>query len=241
MFIFKVTVVLYFIKILSSSRNFYRLRMTSLTSTNVFTISCLSIEPPPPDPVNLVLQHWCKALQSLYCTIRRLFVAYSRFIRTIRRLFADYSSAIRTIRRLFALFVDYSHYSLHYSSFINCRYIIKDKVEKGNDKVMHKKVMMVKTLFLRLGSSVHHFEHVIKQETHILTKMIIKETRNTFLPKRSHYQIFLKIHEILPKLKLFTKSGHTDPIPELLHHLNYARAVSDFILIYLAFLLWYVK
>ena len=96
--------------------------------------------PPPPAPVNLVLQHWCKALQSLYCTIRRLFVlfvAYSRTIRTIRRLFADYSyysstirglfvlfvdysRTIRTIRRLFALFVDYSHYSLHYSSFINC-------------------------------------------------------------------------------------------------------------------------
>ena len=103
--------------------------MTSLTSTNVFTISCLSIASPP--PVNLVLQHWCKALQSLYCTIRRLFVlfvAYSRTIRTIRRLFADYSyysstirglfvlfvdysRTIRTIRRLFALFVDYSHYS----------------------------------------------------------------------------------------------------------------------------------
>ena len=31
------------------------------------------------------------------------------------------------------------------------------------------------------------------------------------------------------------------PTPELLHHLNYARAVSDFIPIYLAFLLWYVK
>jgi hypothetical protein len=48
-----------------------------------------------------------------------------------------------------------------------------------------------KALFLRLGSSVHHFEHVyIKQETHIFTKMII----NNY-----HYQIFLKIHEILPK------------------------------------------
>jgi hypothetical protein len=108
MFIFEVTVVLYFIKILSGSRNFYRLRMTSLTSTNVFTISCLSIEPPPPP---LVLQHWCKALQSLYCTIRRLFVlfvAYSRTIRTIRRLFADFSYYSLTIRRLFVLFVDYS-------------------------------------------------------------------------------------------------------------------------------------
>jgi hypothetical protein len=31
------------------------------------------------------------------------------------------------------------------------------------------------------------------------------------------------------------------PIPELLHHLNCTRAVSDFILIYLSFLLWYVK
>jgi hypothetical protein len=81
---------------LSGSRNFYRFRMMSLTSTNVFTISCLSIEPNHP---------------SLYCTIRRLFVLfvdYSRTIRTIRRLFADYSS---TIRGLFVLFVDYSHYS----------------------------------------------------------------------------------------------------------------------------------
>jgi hypothetical protein len=33
-----------------------------------------------------------------------------------------------------------------------------------------------KALFLRLGSSVHHFEHVyIKQETHIFTKMIINK------------------------------------------------------------------
>jgi hypothetical protein len=62
--------------------------------------------PPPPAPVNLVLQHWCKALQSLYCTIRRLFVAYSRTV-----LFVAYSRTIRTIRRLFVLFVDYSHYS----------------------------------------------------------------------------------------------------------------------------------
>ena len=119
--------------------------MTSLTSTNVFTISCWSIEPtphPPPRFGKFSSTARCKALQSLYCTIRRLFVLfvdYSRTIRTIRRLFADYShysSTIRglfadyshyssTIRRLFVLFVDYSHYShysLHYSSFINCRY-----------------------------------------------------------------------------------------------------------------------
>ena len=66
-----------------------------------------------------------------------------------------------------------------------------------------------KALFLRLGSSVHHFEHVIKQETHIFTKMIIY---NSFIkPFRfyHYYQIFLKIHEILSKVKLFTKSGHT--------------------------------
>ena len=105
MFIFEVTVVLYFIKILSGSRIFYRLRMTSLTYVN---------PPPPPPPVNLVLQHCCKALQSLYCTIRRLFVLfvdYTRTIRTIRRLFADYSYYSSTIRGLFVLFVDYSHYS----------------------------------------------------------------------------------------------------------------------------------
>jgi hypothetical protein len=73
--------------------------MTSLTSTNVFTISCLSIEhSPPPGPVNLVLQHWCKAFQSLYCTICRLFVlfvAYSRTIRGLFVLFVDYSRTIR--------------------------------------------------------------------------------------------------------------------------------------------------
>ena len=129
MFIFEVTVVLYFIKILSGSRHFYRLRMTSLTYVNECFHDFMFVNRPPP-PVNLVLQHCCKALQSLYCTIRRLFVlfvAYSRTIRTIRRLFADYSSTIRglfvdysrTIRRLFAdysstirrLFADYSYYS----------------------------------------------------------------------------------------------------------------------------------
>ena len=87
--------------------------------------------PPPPPPVNSVLQHCCKALQSLYCTIRTirrlfadysyysstirglfvLFVDYSRTIRTIRRLFADYSYYSSTIRGLFVLFVDYSYYS----------------------------------------------------------------------------------------------------------------------------------
>ena len=103
--------------------------MTSLRSTNVFAISCLSVEPSPPPPprsapVNLVLQHWCKALQSLCCTIRRLFVlfvAYSRTIRTIRRLYTDYSYYSSTIRGLFVDYSRYSHYSLHYSSFINYR------------------------------------------------------------------------------------------------------------------------
>ena len=53
--------------------------------------------PPPPFPGKFsysVLQHWCKALQSHYSS---------------------------TIRGLFGLFVYYSHYSLHYSSFINYR------------------------------------------------------------------------------------------------------------------------
>jgi hypothetical protein len=110
------------------------------TSTNVFTISCLSIEPTPPPPrpasVILVLQHGgkpCKVSIALFVDysyysspIRGLFVLfvdYSRTIRTIRRLFADYSHYSSTIRGLFALFVDYSHYShysLYYSSFINC-------------------------------------------------------------------------------------------------------------------------
>ena len=91
--------------------------MTSLTSTNVFTISCLSIEPPPPASVNLVLQHGgkpCKASIALFVdysyyssTIRGLFVLFVDYSSTIRGLFAlfvDYSRTIRTIRRLFALF-----------------------------------------------------------------------------------------------------------------------------------------
>ena len=120
---------------LSGSRNFYRLRMTSLTSTNVFTISCLSIEPnPPPRFGKFISTARCKVSIALFVdysyyssTIRGLFVLfvdYSRTIRTIRRLFADYSHYSSTIRGLFVLFVDYSHYShysLHYSSFINCR------------------------------------------------------------------------------------------------------------------------
>ena len=50
--------------------------------------------------VNLVLQHWCKALQSLYSA---LFLDYSYYSSTIRRLFADYSyysSTIRAIRTI---------------------------------------------------------------------------------------------------------------------------------------------
>ena len=84
---------------LSGSRNFYVLRMTS---TNVFTISCLSIEPNPPPPasVNLFLQHGAKSL-----------LHYSSTIRTIRRLFVDYSRTILTIRTIRRLFADYSYYS----------------------------------------------------------------------------------------------------------------------------------
>ena len=111
MFIFEVTVVLYFIKILSGSRNFYRLRMTSLTYVNECFHDFMFVNRAPP-PVNLVLQHGCKALQSLYCTITiALFVDYSYYSSPIRGLFVlfvDYSRTIRTIRRLFA---DYSYYS----------------------------------------------------------------------------------------------------------------------------------
>ena len=80
--------------------------------------------PPPPPPFGKFSSTArCKALQSLYCTIRRLFVLfvdYSRTIRALFVLFADYSHYSSTIRGLFVLFVDYSHYSLHYSCFINC-------------------------------------------------------------------------------------------------------------------------
>ena len=106
---------------LSGSRNFYRLRMTSLTSTNVFTISCLSIEPNPPPPPRFgkfISTARCKVSIALFVdysyyssTIRGLFVLFVDYSSTIRRLFVlfvDYSRTIRTIRRLFA---DYSYYS----------------------------------------------------------------------------------------------------------------------------------
>ena len=125
MFIFEVTVVLYFIKILSGSRNFYRLRMTSLTYVNECFHDFMVVNrtpPPPPGKFSstALLQSLAKSLlhySSTIRTIRRLFVLfvdysyYSSTIRTIRGLFVlfvDYSRTIRTIRRLFA---DYSYYS----------------------------------------------------------------------------------------------------------------------------------
>ena len=153
MFIFEVTVVLYFIKILSGSRNFYRLSMTSLTYVNECFHDFMVVNrtpPPPPGKFSstALLQSLAKSLlhySSTIRTIRRLFadysyysstirglfvlfVDYSRTIRTIRRLFADYSYYSSTIRRLFVLFVDYSHYShysLHYSSFVNCLFNLR--------------------------------------------------------------------------------------------------------------------
>ena len=114
MFIFEVTVVLYFIKILSGSRNFYRLRMTSLTYVNeCFHDFMVVNKPPPPGKFSstALLQSLAKSLlhySSTIRTIRRLFADYSYYsstIRTIRRLFADYSYYSSTIR---GLFVDYS-------------------------------------------------------------------------------------------------------------------------------------
>jgi hypothetical protein len=104
MFIFEVTVVLYFIKILSGSRNFYRLRMTSLTYVNECFHDFMFVNGAPHGKFS-------SAAIALFRRLFVLFVAYSRTIRTIRRLFVlfdDYSRTIRTIRRLF---VDYSYYS----------------------------------------------------------------------------------------------------------------------------------
>ena len=131
MFIFEVTVVLYFIKILSGSRNFYRLRMTSLTYVNECFHDFMFVNRAPPRKFSsaALVQSLAKSLlhYSYYSSpihgLFVLFVDYSRTIRTIRRLLADYSYYSSTIRGLFVLFVDYSHYShysLHYSSFINC-------------------------------------------------------------------------------------------------------------------------
>ena len=116
MFIFEVTVVLYFIKILSGSRNFYRLRMTSLTYVNECFHDFMVVNRTPPRKFSstALLQSLAKSLlhySSTIRTIRRLFADYSYYSSTIRGLFVlfvDYSRTIRTIRRLFA---DYSYYS----------------------------------------------------------------------------------------------------------------------------------
>ena len=104
MFIFEVTVVLYFIKILGGSRNFYQLRMTSLTYVNECFHDFMFVNraPPPREfSSTALLQSLAKSLlhySRTIRTIRRLFADYSYYSSTIRGLFADYSSTIRTIR-----------------------------------------------------------------------------------------------------------------------------------------------
>jgi hypothetical protein len=61
----------------------YYLGMTSLTSTNVFTISCLSIEPSPS------LRSGKFSSTALVQSLAKSLLHYSSTIRTIRRLFAD--------------------------------------------------------------------------------------------------------------------------------------------------------
>jgi hypothetical protein len=105
-FIFEVTVVLYFIKILSGSRNFYRLRMTLLTYVNECFHDFMFVNRAPPGKFSSTA-----LLQSLAkpCKVSiALFVDYSYYSSTIRGLFADYSYYSSTIRGLFVLFVDYS-------------------------------------------------------------------------------------------------------------------------------------
>jgi hypothetical protein len=99
MFIFEVTVVLYFIKILSGSRNFYRLRMTSLTYVNECFHDFMFVNRAPPRKFSSA---------ALVQSLAKSLLHYSSTIRTVRRLFTDYSYYSSTIRGLFVLFVDYS-------------------------------------------------------------------------------------------------------------------------------------
>ena len=113
--------ILYFIKILSCSRNFYRLRMTSLTYVNECFHDFMFVNRAPPRPGKFsstaLLQSFAKSLlhySSTIRTIRRLFPDYSYYSSTIRGLFVlfvDYSRTIRTIRTIRRLFADYSYYS----------------------------------------------------------------------------------------------------------------------------------
>jgi hypothetical protein len=64
-------------------------------------------------------------------------------------------------------------------------------------------LLMIRLYFVRLGSSVHYFEHVIKQETHIFTKMIINNYQNF----TRFYQNFTKKKtNFLENSRNFTKS-----------------------------------
>ena len=62
-------------------------------------------------------------------------------------------------------------------------------------------------LFISLSASLN------KKHAFIPKRLLIIKTFQIlpkFYPKKTYYQIFLKIHEILPKVKLFTKPGHTE-------------------------------
>ena len=77
--------------------------------------------PPPPRFGKFSSTARWKALKSLYCTIRRLFVDYSRTIRTIRRLYADYSYCsfhIQFIVFPIPLVLIYKHVYQHGKCFI---------------------------------------------------------------------------------------------------------------------------
>jgi hypothetical protein len=104
MFIFEVTVVLYFIKILVVPV------ILPVTYDVIDVNECFHDfmnRAPPPRPGKFsstaLVQSLAKSLLHYSSTIRGLFADYSYYSSTIRELFVDYS--------------------LHYSSFINCPFL----------------------------------------------------------------------------------------------------------------------
>jgi hypothetical protein len=96
--------------------------MTSLTYVNECFHDFMFVNRAPPRFGKFSSTARWKALQSSSTirTIRRLFPDYSYYSSTIRGLFVVFVDYSRTIRGLFVDYSHYSHYSLHYSSFINC-------------------------------------------------------------------------------------------------------------------------
>jgi hypothetical protein len=66
---------------------------------------------------------------------------------------------------------------------------------------------MIRLYFLGLAVLFITLSALLNKKHTFLPKWLLIIKTIQILPKKTHYQIFLKFHEMLPKVKLFTKSG----------------------------------